>query len=148
MPRYLGVDFGERRIGLAISDEDGLMAIPLGVLRVNGIRQAAGDVAKVCREKKVSEVVVGMPLNMDGSRGASSERVDSFVQTLARECALPVKTWDERLSSRLVERMLLESDITRSRRKDLSDKLAAQVILQSYLDACSRTTRKGGFGEK
>jgi len=139
MPQYLGVDYGEKRIGLALSDESGSLATPLNFLPVRGMRHAVEAVAQVCREKGADVVVVGLPLNMDGSRGPAAEKAELFAERLATECALPVNTWDERLSSRLVERMLVESDVSRSRRKLLTDKLAAQVILQSYIDARAKT---------
>lgn len=135
MPRYLGVDYGERRVGLAISDELGMMALPLDILPVQGPKQVIRDVLRMCQEKQVATIVVGLPLNMDGSRGAAVEAVERFVHELRRQAGLPVEVWDERMSSRQVERMLIDADLSRSRRKSLVDKLAAQVVLQSYLDA-------------
>ncbi|MFH1968802.1 MAG: Holliday junction resolvase RuvX [Verrucomicrobiota bacterium] len=135
MPRTLGVDYGERRVGLAISDELGMMALPLDILPVQGPKQVIRDVLRICQEKQVAGIVVGMPLNMDGSRGPAVEAVERFAQELRRQTDKPVEVWDERMSSRQVERMLIDSDVSRSRRKGLVDKLAAQVILQSYLDA-------------
>lgn len=142
MARYLGVDYGERRVGLAVSDELGLMAMPLEILQVQGLKQVIRDVLRLCREKQVAGIVVGLPLNMDGSRGSAVEAVERFVGELRRETGLSVSMWDERMSSRQVERMLIDSDVSRSRRKGLVDKLAAQVILQSYLDAHTPTTAK------
>ena len=135
MPRTLGVDYGERRVGLAISDELGMMALPLDILPVQGARQVIRDVLRLCQEKQVAVIVVGLPLNMDGSRGPAVEAVERFVLELRRPAGRPVDVWDERMSSRQVERMLIDSDVSRSRLKGLVDKLAAQVILQSYLDA-------------
>jgi len=135
MPRYLGVDYGERRVGLAISDELGLMALPLNILPVQSSKQVIRDVLRMCQEKQAAAIVVGLPLNMDGSRGPAVEAVERFVQELRRQAGLPVEVWDERMSSRQVERMLIDADVSRARRKGIVDKLAAQVILQSYLDA-------------
>jgi len=135
MPRTLGVDYGERRVGLAISDELGLLALPLDILPVQGAKQVIRDVLRLCQEKQVAVIVVGLPLNMDGSRGPAVEAVERFVLELRRQASRPVEVWDERMSSRQVERMLIDSDVSRARRKGLVDKLAAQVILQSYLDA-------------
>jgi len=135
MPRTLGVDYGERRVGLAISDELGMMALPLDILLVQSSRQVIGDVLRLCHEKQVAAIVVGLPLNMDGSRGPAAEAVERFVLELRRQGDRPVEVWDERMSSRQVERMLIDSDVSRSKRKGIVDKLAAQVILQSYLDA-------------
>lgn len=138
MPRTLGVDYGERRVGLAISDELGMMALSLDILQVQSSKQAIREVLRLCQEKQVAGIVVGLPLNMDGSRGPAVEAVERFVLELRRQGGRPVEVWDERLSSRQVERMLIDSDVSRSRRKGLVDKLAAQVILQSYLDAQER----------
>jgi len=135
MPRTLGVDYGERRVGLAISDELGMMAMPLDILPVKGPKQVIQDILSLCQEKQVAAIVVGLPLNMDGSRGSAVEAVERFVQELRQQSGRPVEVWDERMSSRQVERMLIDSDVSRARRKGLVDKLAAQVILQSYLDA-------------
>ena len=135
MPRTLGVDYGERRVGLAVSDELGMMALPLDILSVQSSRQVIGDVLRLCHEKQVAGIVVGMPLNMDGSRGPAVEAVERFVLELRRQGDRAVEVWDERMSSRQVERMLIDADVSRAKRKGIVDKLAAQVILQSYLDA-------------
>ena len=143
MPRTLGVDYGERRAGLAISDELGLLALPLDILPVQSIKQVIRDVLRLCQEKQVAAIVVGLPLNMDGSRGPAVEAVERFVLELRRQGDLPVEVWDERMSSRQVERMLIDSDVSRAKRKGIVDKLAAQVVLQSYLDAQECSTRGG-----
>lgn len=135
MSRTLGVDYGDRRVGLAISDELGMMSTPLCVLDVLSEKQAVAGVVAACRERGVARVVVGLPLNMNGTRGEMVDRVEAFVKRLAVASGLPVATWDERLSSSLVERVLLDADMSRGKRKKVRDKLAAQVILQSYLDA-------------
>lgn len=137
MSRTLGIDYGERRVGLAISDELGMMAMPLDILSVQSFKQVVRDVLSLCQEKQVAVIVVGLPLNMDGSRGPAVEAVERFVRELRQQDNRPVELWDERMSSRQVERMLIDSDVSRSRRKGLVDKLAAQVVLQSYLDAHS-----------
>ncbi len=147
MPRTLGVDYGERRVGLAISDELGMMAMPLDILQVQSVRQVVRDVLGLCHEKQAALIVVGLPLNMDGSRGPAVDSVDRFVLALRRQSDLPLEVWDERMSSRQVERMLIDSDVSRARRKGLVDKLAAQVILQSYLDAQTQKTEQGGPGD-
>ena len=143
MPRTLGVDYGERRVGLAVSDELGMMALPLDILSAQSPRQVIRDVLRICREKQVAAIVVGLPLNMDGSRGPAAEAVERFVRELRRLGELPVEVWDERMSSRQVERMLIDADVSRAKRKGIVDKLAAQVILQSYLDAQELRRHKG-----
>ncbi len=133
--RILGLDYGERRIGVAVSDESGIIAMPFSVVANGGMRQAAREVSAICRAKAVGSIVIGLPLNMDGSRGFAAEAVARFTEALRGETALPVIEWDERLSSRQTERILIAGDVRRARRKELVDKIAAQLILQSYLDA-------------
>jgi putative holliday junction resolvase len=144
MHRTLGVDYGERRVGLAVSEESGMMALPLDILPAQSSRQVIRDILRICQEKQAAVIVVGLPLNMDGSRGPAVETVERFVRELRQQGGLPVEVWDERMSSRQVERMLIDADVSRSRRKGIVDKLAAQVILQSYLDACTRKTENDG----
>jgi len=135
MGRVLGVDYGDKRIGLAISDELGIVATPLGT----HTRKCKGDdvnaVAAICRERGIDSVVVGHPLNMDGSSGAAVEKVDDFVQRLGAAIDLPIELWDERMSTMSAERVLIEGNMSRRKRKGVVDKLAAQIILQNYLDS-------------
>jgi putative Holliday junction resolvase len=135
MARVLGVDYGEKRIGLAVSDPEGLIATPLGVQDVTSRKDAVDAVRRAAGENGAERIVVGLPLNMDGSAGPMAEKVQVFVERLRTRIGLPVDTWDERLSTRLVERTLIEADVSRRKRKGLRDKLAAGVILQGYLDA-------------
>ena len=143
MARILGIDYGERRMGLALSDEEGIVAMPLRVVEVTGDAQAAKAVQQVCRETvpPPAEIVIGLPLHMSGEKGPMAEKVARFAEQLQARTGIPVRTWDERLSSSMVERVLLDADMSRSRRKEVRDKLAAQVILQGYLD--SRPPPKG-----
>lgn len=135
MGRVLGVDYGEKRVGLAISDALGVVATPLGV----HTRTRKGDdveaVAEICREREIESVVVGHPLNMDGSSGEAVEKVDEFVERLGARIDLPIELWDERMSTMSAERVLIEGNMSRQRRKGVVDKLAAQIILQNYLDS-------------
>lgn len=135
MGRALGIDYGEKRIGLAISDELGIVATPFGV----HTRCRKGDdiaaVLEVCVAKDIRRIVVGQPLNMDGSSGLAVEKVDEFVARLALETDLPIELWDERMSTMSATRVLIEGNMRRDRRKGVVDKLAAQIILQNYLDS-------------
>jgi putative Holliday junction resolvase len=137
MAAFIGIDFGERRVGIAVSDPDGTIALPLLVLEGLGQKQLISEIARICGEYEVQELVVGLPINMDGTRGAMAETVEAFAGRLRATLSVPVRTWDERLSTRLVERTLLDADLSRKKRKAVRDKLAAQVILQGYLDARS-----------
>ena len=137
MARTLGVDYGTRRVGFAVSDSMGIVATPLFTRDVVSEKQAIRAVCEVAAEKAAELVVVGIPINMDGSKGPMALQVEAFVQRLEAQSGLKVATWDERMSTGLVERMLVSADVSRARRKEVRDKLAAQVILQGYLDAHS-----------
>ena len=134
MKRVLGIDYGERRVGVAISDPLGSIALGVCTLHVTGVKDAVAKVAEVCAEKEVGLIVVGLPLNMNGSESEMSGKVAKFIEKLKVAAELPIETIDERLSSALVERTLLDADMSRSKRKGVIDKMAAQVILQGYLD--------------
>jgi putative Holliday junction resolvase len=135
MGRWLGVDYGEKRVGLAISDESGILATPLRIAEVLSPKQAARAVREACAEIEAVGIVVGLPLNMNGTIGFKAEEVNAFCERLRRSVNVPVETWDERLSTSMVERVLLEADMSRGKRRKVRDKLAAQVILQGWLDA-------------
>ena len=135
MGKILGVDFGDRRTGLAVSDETGLIAFPRETLECPLLLQAAAAVARVARNLGVERIVVGYPLRLDGSPGPRAERTEEFIGELERRVEVPVVRWDERLSTCEVERVLIEAGTSRAKRKTVVDKLAAQVILQAYLDA-------------
>jgi len=135
MGRILGVDYGTRRVGIAISDPMAMLATPLCVEAVRSVDEAITAVCRIARDRGVVKIVVGIPINMDGSSGAMALEAGKFVELLRTASGLPVDITDERLSTSLVERMLLQADVTRERRKEVRDKLAAQVILQGYLDA-------------
>jgi len=137
MPRVLGIDYGERRVGIAISDEAGIIAMPLCVLMVEHPKQALDEVQRLIREKQAGQVVVGMPLNLNGTRGPAAEAVSRFVLRLRAAVTLPVETWDERLSSKAAERILIDAEVRREKRKNVIDQVAAQIMLQSFLDAKS-----------
>jgi putative Holliday junction resolvase len=132
--RTLGIDYGERRVGVAISDPLGSIALGLCTLEVTSMEEAVAKVADICNERDVSTIVVGMPLNMDGSAGPMAQRVEAFFERLSNTVDAVVTTSDERLSSAAAERTLLDADMSRKKRKGVIDKLAAQVILQGYLD--------------
>ena len=131
----LGIDYGGKRLGFAISDPDGFMALVLRMVEVRGEDDAVRESAAIFRETGAARAVVGLPLNMDGSRGPMVEKTERFVARLQEAIGAPVATWDERLSTSAVERALIADDVSRAKRKQLRDKLAAQVILQSYLDS-------------
>ncbi len=139
--RILALDFGSVRIGVAVSD--GLLLTAQGLETIQR-KDMAKDIAAIngfIKEYDVAEVVVGMPLNMNGTESAKTKEVVAFVETLSKSIPVPVKTYDERLTTMQAERTLIEADMSRSKRKGLRDRLAAQLILQAYLDS----RKSGGF---
>jgi putative Holliday junction resolvase len=132
--RTLGIDYGEKRVGVAISDEEGIIATPLCILEVKSVKDAVSQTVGMCKEREAEQIVVGLPLNMNGTVGPSAEAALAFVEALAAKVDTPIATEDERLTTKLVERVLLQGDVSRAKRKKVRDKLAAQAILQGYLD--------------
>ncbi|HPG01089.1 MAG TPA: Holliday junction resolvase RuvX [Kiritimatiellia bacterium] len=135
MPRILGLDYGERRLGFALSDSEAFIAMPLSVSHVRDRKEALREVERVVQSSHAERLVIGMPLNMNGSAGFQAENVKAFVEDLVPRLSIPVETWDERLSTCSAEHVLIEAGESRRRRKEVVDKLAAQIMLQSYLDA-------------
>lgn len=133
--RILGLDIGSKTIGVALSDEAGITAQPLKLIKRSSLAKDLEEVLDTVRENSVSSMVAGLPLNMDGSESSTTRFVMKFVETLRRASPVPVVTWDERLSTAAVERLLIEGDLSRGRRKEVIDKMAAAYILQGYLDS-------------
>ncbi len=140
MGRWVGVDYGTRRIGVAIADPGGRIASPAVTIDATGATPADADrVLQWAGENEAAGIVVGLPLNMaDGSDSSQTRLVRAFAVELRRRGSLPVELWDERLSSFQADQFLEAAQVRRSRRKRLRDSLAAQVILQSFLDARRR----------
>jgi putative Holliday junction resolvase len=133
--RILGIDYGRVRLGLALSDEDGILASPLPTLsRSQREREDIRRIAELAREHGVADLVVGLPLLMDGTHGTMAKESKAFALSLEKGTGLPVHLFDERLTSSEAERAMLEGDLSRQRRRRLRDGLAAVLILQAYLD--------------
>ncbi len=130
--RIIGVDTGEKRVGLAISDSLQVTSRPAGAVDA-GI--AADRIAALAASEEAAEIVVGLPLNMDGSEGESARKAREFASLLEARTSLPVALWDERLTSVQAERLMISADMSRGKRKKKIDGLAAQLMLQSYLDS-------------
>ncbi len=133
--RVLGVDYGDVRTGIAISDEGRFLASGITTLRENGMVRTADRVAAEAVARGASLIVVGIPRNMDGSYGPRAEVIRAFVGYLTERTALPIELWDERLTTVEAHRILSASDVGGKRRRAVVDTLAAEIILQSYLDA-------------
>ena len=143
--RLLGVDYGEKRTGVAISDESRMIAFPRETLECPRVEQAAAAVARIAESEKVAGIVVGWPLNMNGTEGPRTERTRLFMEEVAKRTAIPLIRWDERLSTKVAEDVLIAAGTRRDKRKQVVDKLAAQVILQSYLDAQGMAVEEDSF---
>jgi putative Holliday junction resolvase len=131
----MGLDVGDKTIGVAISDEAGIAANPVTVIaRTGSLKREIGEVRRLAEERGVGRIVVGMPLMLDGSVGIQAEKVAAFVEELRKRIRIPIVTWDERLTTAQVERILIESDQSREKRKKVIDKMAAAVMLNSYMD--------------
>jgi len=133
--RILGLDIGKRRTGVAISDELALVATGLRTIKASGRGELIKIIRGIIDEYDVGEVVMGLPLNLDGTEGAKAAEVRRFAEALERAAGLKVIFWDERFSTVAVTRVLVEADISRAKRKDVVDKVAAAYILQGYLDS-------------
>ncbi|MHB1846735.1 MAG: Holliday junction resolvase RuvX [Deltaproteobacteria bacterium] len=135
MGRALGLDLGDRRIGLAVSDPLGLTAQGVGTLVRVSERKDLDALAAVALEREAMRLVLGLPRNMDGSEGPRAQKTRAFAEKLKERLSLPLFFWDERLSTAEAERVLIAADVSRRRRKEVIDTLAAQIILQGWLDA-------------
>jgi len=135
MMRILGLDYGDRRIGVALSDAFGWTAQGLEMIE----RKQEGDdirrIGELVREHEVQAIVVGLPRNMNGTIGPRGEICMAFAEALRQTLSLPVHLWDERLTTVAATRVLLEADVSRRKRKQVVDKMAAALLLQNYLDA-------------
>jgi putative Holliday junction resolvase len=143
--RILALDVGARRIGIAISDPLGLTAQGLTTLQRRNRRYDLAELRKLLEAHQVREIVVGNPLRMSGESGIQAEKMASFAAQLEKAFGIPLHLWDERLSTAEAHRLLDETEIRDSRRKEVIDKMAAVLILQSFLDAraANAATQRG-----
>lgn len=133
--RLIGLDIGERRIGVAVSDEMNIVALPERVIERRNLEDDLRALSDLAQEKRARRFIVGLPIRLDGSQGKEAQRVAEFARKLAQRADIPVEMSDERFSTKQAERHLIKSDVKRKRRRQVIDKIAAQIILQSYLDA-------------
>lgn len=131
--RILALDVGDRRIGVAISDELEISAHSLTRIHRSDPGREMGQIKEIIEDYGVEEIVIGMPAMMNGTIGIQGEKVERFVEELKKAVSVPVKFFDERLSTKFVEKILIEADISRGKRKKIIDKLSAVIILQDYL---------------
>ena len=135
--RLMGLDLGSKTIGVALSDLGRTIASPKVIIRRRKFRADAQDLRDLIAENSVGGLVIGLPLNMDGSEGPRCQSVRQFAANLQAEFPIAIAFWDERLSTVSAERILLEADMSRKRRSEVIDKMAASIILQGALDRLS-----------
>lgn len=132
--RYLALDHGTKRIGVAVSDELKMIAQPLEYILTEPFETFLVRLKQIMAEKEVELVFIGMPRNMDGTYGPAAQKVQEFIAQLKPEVSVPIKTLDERLTSAQANRVLLQGNVRRADRKQKVDAMAAAILLQSYLD--------------
>ena len=132
--RVIGLDIGSKRIGIAVSDELGFTAQPVETLMSKGVEADLDRIVTLVDQYGADEIVVGVPYNMNGTEGPEAKKVRALMDKISARLHIPVREWDERLSTVAAERALLEADMSRAKRRKVIDKLAAMIILQVYLD--------------
>ncbi|SDY88092.1 Holliday junction resolvase RuvX [Tindallia californiensis] len=133
-PRILGLDIGDRTIGVAVSDPFGWTAQGVTTIKRSDLPKDLEELGKIVEEYKVTKMVVGIPKNMNGTFGPQAEKVRELVKEIVKQITIETVEWDERLSTKMAERSLIEGDMRRNKRKKVIDTVAAVCILQGYLD--------------
>ena len=132
--RILALDHGTKRIGVAVSDETKTIAQPLEYIPAEPFADFLARLKQLLIDKEIDLVLIGLPRNMDGSYGPAAQKVEAFVAVLRSAVTIPVKTWDERLTSSQANKILIQGGVRREKRREKVDKMAAAILLQSYLD--------------
>lgn len=135
MSRTLGLDVGDRRIGVAMSDAEGLLALPFSVVDGKDREAAVKSILDIATRNEVGMIVVGMPALMSGEHGEQAAKVEEFVVNLKQYISVPVEWWDERLSTVAAEKMMRQSGAKKGQRDANRDALAASLVLQAFLDS-------------
>ncbi|HET7624976.1 MAG TPA: Holliday junction resolvase RuvX, partial [Verrucomicrobiae bacterium] len=133
--RILALDHGTRRVGVAVSDELKMIATPLEFIPAEPFTDFLVRLKQIIREKEIELILLGMPRNMDGSYGPAALKVQEFAAALKDKIAVPIQTWDERLTSAQAQRFLIAGRVRREKRREKVDKTAAAILLQSFLDS-------------
>ena len=135
--RILALDPGTKRIGVALSDELGWTAQPLETFERKSLHVDVAHINELVRRHEVREIVIGMPIQLDGRAGPAAQSVQQFLEALQAAVDVPVVPWDERLTTKAAEQMLIEADVSRKKRKGVVDRVAAALLLKSYLEHLS-----------
>lgn len=138
----MGLDLGEKTIGVALSDSARMIAQPFCLIRRTNWKDDIKAILAIAAEKEVSDIVLGLPLSLDGSQGPMAEMVLLFAERLRRRTTIPIHTWDERFSTAAAERTLLAHDARRDLRREVIDQVAAAVFLQAWLDHHGNTASR------
>ncbi|MDX2014863.1 MAG: Holliday junction resolvase RuvX [Myxococcaceae bacterium] len=138
--RAMGLDVGTKTVGVAVADELGFTAQPITVIRRSSLKKDLAELISIANERGVDRFVVGLPLNMDGSEGPRAVATRTFGDALGAASGLPIIYQDERLTTVAAERALLEADVSRQKRRQVIDQVAASIILQGWLDAQPRSS--------
>jgi len=132
--RILGIDLGEKRIGLALSDPQGIIASPFGKIEYRNDEQMLSEIEKLARERDVSEIVVGYPIRTSGNKGKPAQRAEAVARMLKERLKIQTHLFDERMSTRAAEQVLLSGDLSREKRREKIDQVSASLILQAFLE--------------
>ena len=141
--RILALDYGTKRIGVALSDELGWTAQPLETLERRTLDRDFAHIQQLVNAHDVREVVIGLPLRLNGEEGPAVQAVHQFVDRLGEVLSVPIVMWDERMTTRSAEELLIAADVSRKKRKGVVDRVAAAILLQSYLEANTASTSSG-----
>jgi putative holliday junction resolvase len=136
LARIIGLDLGQKRIGVAVSDETKTISTAIDTLAVSSIKNSVKKIKEIVTSYAADEIVIGLPLNMNGSKGPQADKVIAFANKLRKSVPCKISTFDERLTTAQGEAILVSAEMSRKKRKQNIDRLAAQIILQTYLD-CS-----------
>jgi putative holliday junction resolvase len=138
LARIIGLDLGQKRIGVAVSDETKTISTAIDTLAVSSIKNSVKKIKEIVAAYSADEIVIGLPLNMNGSKGPQADKVIAFTDKLRESVSCKISTFDERLTTAQGESILVSADMSRKKRKQHIDRLAAQIILQTYLDCCNQ----------
>jgi putative Holliday junction resolvase len=134
----LSVDYGDRRTGIAICDKNQILASPVCVINEWNAEALADKIIEIAGEKKAEKIVIGLPKNMDGSKGFRADACEQLGEIIKSKCSLPVVFWDERLTTVSAHKILSDNNVRGKKRKAVVDALSAEIILQNYIDSVKR----------
>ncbi|MGM0445818.1 MAG: Holliday junction resolvase RuvX [Bacillota bacterium] len=132
--RKLGIDYGSKYIGLAVSDRSNTIAHSKDVIKRTALNQDLDIIKRYLKDYEIDEIVVGMPTSLNGSKGPRADRTQEFINFLNNRLDIEITTWDERFTTIIADQSMLDADLSRKKRKKMVDKIAAALILQNYLD--------------